>query len=92
MSDTENPQYIYARYLLDDAATRPRYQHEFSLAGFRTLILINGGAIIGLLTYAGNVLVRLEHAILARLSSGTWLDSQRRRLPTYLLIFHRVHF
>lgn len=35
-----------------------RYQHEFALAGFRTLVLINGGAIIALLTYAGNVLDR----------------------------------
>lgn len=42
--------------MLEDANARLRYQHEFSLAGFRALILINGGAIIGLLTYAGNVL------------------------------------
>jgi hypothetical protein len=48
----------YAAYLLEDAIARLRFQHEFSLAGFRTLILINGGAIIALLTYAGNVLSR----------------------------------
>src|SRR5687768_3865329 len=45
-------------YLLNDAAARIRFQHEFALAGFRTLVLINGGAIIALLTYAGNVLDR----------------------------------
>lgn len=38
----------------DDAAARLQYQHEYTLAGLKTLIWINGGAIIGLLTYAGN--------------------------------------
>lgn len=54
MSDAENPEVILAKHLLEDSTLRIRYQHEFSLAGFQSLILINGGAIIGLLTYAGN--------------------------------------
>ena len=44
----------YAAWTLEDAQLRLKYQHEFSLAGLKALILINGGAIIGLLTYAGN--------------------------------------
>jgi hypothetical protein len=43
-----------AEWLLEDSAKRHQYQHEFSLAGFKTLILLNGGAIISLLTYIGN--------------------------------------
>lgn len=46
----------YARFFFQDASDRLRFQHEYALGGFRTLILINGGAIVGLLTYAGNVL------------------------------------
>ncbi|WP_299307848.1 hypothetical protein [uncultured Croceicoccus sp.] len=42
-------------FLATDVNDRLRFQHEFSLAGFRTLVLINGGAIIALLTYASNV-------------------------------------
>jgi hypothetical protein len=41
-------------YLLADAEQRLQYQHEYTVAGFKTLLLMNGGAIIGLLTYAGN--------------------------------------
>ena len=37
-----------------DSSERLRYQHEFALSGFKSLILINGGAIISLLTYVGN--------------------------------------
>jgi hypothetical protein len=48
------PQERVAQWLLDDSAQRHAYQHEFSLAGFKTLVLINGGAIIALLTYIGN--------------------------------------
>ena len=44
----------YAAWTLEDAQLRLQYQHEFSLAGLKALILINGSAIIGLLTYAGN--------------------------------------
>jgi hypothetical protein len=44
-----------AENLLRDANDRLRYQQEFSVAGFKTLILINGGAIIALLTYAGHM-------------------------------------
>ena len=44
----------FGTWLLDDAKARLQYQHEYTLAGLKTLILINGGAIIGLLTYAGN--------------------------------------
>ena len=40
--------------MLEDAKARLQYQHEYALAGLKTLILINGGAVIGLLTYAGN--------------------------------------
>lgn len=41
-------------FYTEDAADRLRFQHEFSVAGFKTLILINGGAVIALLTFAGN--------------------------------------
>jgi hypothetical protein len=41
-------------FYLDDASERLRFQQEFSAAGFKALILINGGAVIALLTYAGN--------------------------------------
>ena len=44
----------YGFRTLDDAKGRLQFQHEYTLAGLRTLVLINGGAIIGLLTYAGN--------------------------------------
>lgn len=44
----------YGTWLLADAKARLQYTHEYTLAGLKTLILINGGAIIGLLTYAGN--------------------------------------
>ena len=54
MSEVESPQMILAKHLLEDSPVRVRYPHDFSLAGFQSLILINGGAIIGLLTYAGN--------------------------------------
>jgi hypothetical protein len=49
-----------AEFYLEDATDRLRFQQEFSLAGFKTLILINGGAVIGLLTYAGNAKARLD--------------------------------
>ena len=43
-----------AEFYLADATERLRFQQDFSIAGFKTLILINGGAVIALLTYAGN--------------------------------------
>ena len=49
----------YAVWTLEDAQLRLQYQHEYTLAGLKALILINGGAIIGLLTYAGNANSRL---------------------------------
>ena len=70
MSDAENPQVILAKHLLEDSTLRVRYQHEFSLAGFQSLILINGGAIIGLLTYAGN----LKDKVAANQLSGAFLS------------------
>ncbi|USA40213.1 hypothetical protein NCF86_03390 [Pelagerythrobacter marinus] len=60
MSDNRSPHVIVAEEKLADAHDRVRFQHEFSLAGFRSLILINGGAIIALLTYAGNALDRQD--------------------------------
>ena len=45
---------VLGEHLLKDAEGRVRYQQEFAIAGLRALLLINGGAIIGLLTYAGN--------------------------------------
>jgi hypothetical protein len=41
-------------FYVEDATDRLRFQQEFTVAGFRTLILMNGGAVIALLTYAGN--------------------------------------
>ncbi len=37
-----------------DAEQRLEFQHQYTLAGLKTLQLINGGAILALLTYAGN--------------------------------------
>jgi hypothetical protein len=45
---------MLAERRVDDSSSRLRFQHEFAVEGFKTLVLINGGAIIGLLTYAGN--------------------------------------
>lgn len=53
MDDLE-PQRRLAENYLRDANDRLQYQQEFSVAGFKTLILINGGAIISLLTYIGH--------------------------------------
>jgi hypothetical protein len=44
----------YAENLLEDSSARVRFQHDYTLAGFRTLFLIGGGAIVALLTYAGH--------------------------------------
>lgn len=52
MSDQQHEALIDSR--LEDAHARLRYQHEYALQGFKTLTLINGGAIIALLTYAGH--------------------------------------
>lgn len=54
--DLENPaaKDHLVEHLLRDSEKRHQYQHEFSLAGFKTLILLNGGAIISLLTYIGH--------------------------------------
>jgi len=51
---TEPPNERVIEFLLRDSAKRHQYQHEFSLAGFKTLILLNGGATISLLTYLGH--------------------------------------
>ncbi|WP_265529105.1 hypothetical protein [Sphingomicrobium marinum] len=43
-----------ADHLRSDAEQRLEFQHQYTLAGLKTLQLINGGAILALLTYAGN--------------------------------------
>ena len=43
-----------AQDLLGDASNRIQFQHEYTLAGFKTLIYLEGGSIIALLTYAGH--------------------------------------
>jgi hypothetical protein len=70
MSEVEESRIILAKHLLEDSSVRVRYQHEFSLAGFQALILINGGAIIGLLTYAGN----LKDTVAAHELSGAFIS------------------
>lgn len=45
-----------AKQYFADASERNKQQHDFAQAGLRTLVVVNGGAIIGLLTYAGNKL------------------------------------
>lgn len=47
---------------LADANRRIQFQHEYTLAGFRTLILLEGGAIVALLTYAGNAAAKVKAA------------------------------
>jgi hypothetical protein len=39
---------------IGDSADRVRFQQQYTVEGFKTLTLINGGAIIALLTYAGS--------------------------------------
>lgn len=56
MNDADKtPQERLINFYLEDATDRLRFQHDYSIAGFKTLILINGGAVIALLTYVGNV-------------------------------------
>ena len=51
-------------FYMEDVTDRLRFQQEFSIGGFKALILINGGAVIALLTYAGNAKSRIEAASL----------------------------
>lgn len=37
-----------------DAVQRLQFQHDFAQSALRTLVLVNGGAIIGLFTFIGN--------------------------------------
>ena len=53
MSDLTQKERL-AEKLLEDANDRLRFQHEFTLAGFKTLIYLEGGSIISLLTYVGH--------------------------------------
>jgi hypothetical protein len=56
MSDLDTQQREWKiRFFQEDATDRLRFQQEFSISGFKTLILVNGGAVIGLLTYLGNL-------------------------------------
>lgn len=41
---------------LTDVQERVKFQHDFSQGAFKTLVLVNGGAIVAMLTYAGNVM------------------------------------
>jgi hypothetical protein len=50
----KDAQQAVAEFMLRDAEDRLGYQQKFAAEGFKTLILINGGAIVGLLTYAGH--------------------------------------
>src|SRR3954466_14916041 len=45
---------MLAERRVDDSADRVRFQQQYTVEGFKTLTLINGGAIIALLTYAGS--------------------------------------
>lgn len=69
MEDCDHNQML-AKSRIEDTHARLGFQQEFSVEGFKTLVLINGGAIIALLTYAGHsavtpVAARLAHALLA---------------------------
>jgi hypothetical protein len=59
-----------ARRRIDDSSARLRSQHEFSVEGFKTLVLINGGAIIGLLTFAGHSAAKQLASALSRAFMG----------------------
>lgn len=58
-------QRIYGEHMLHDSEMRLQYQHEYALAGLKTLVLINGGAIIALLTYIGNTNRRTSEAVMS---------------------------
>lgn len=69
MTDVD-PSRLLAETHVADASKRLQFQHDYSIEGFKTLTLINGGAIIALLTYAGHsagstVAKRLSEAFLA---------------------------
>lgn len=53
MNDLDPHRRLADNYL-KDANDRLQFQQEYSIAAFKTLILINGGAIISLLTYIGH--------------------------------------
>lgn len=46
--------------LQDEMNARLGFQHELSQSLFRSLVLINGGAVIGLLTFIGNSMANIE--------------------------------
>lgn len=52
--DNETATDRLADNLLKDADARMQYQQDYTLAGIKTLVLLEGGAIISLLTYAGH--------------------------------------
>lgn len=58
----DNPHHAVSDHFFEDSSARLQYQHEYTLAGLKTLIIINGGAIIGLLTYAGNASGKVQAA------------------------------
>lgn len=53
MPDLTSQEHV-ALTFLEDQEQRLRFQHEYTLAGFKTLFLLQGGAIVALLTYAGH--------------------------------------
>lgn len=59
---SDNLHHAISDHFFADSAARLQYQHEYTLAGLKTLIIINGGAIIGLLTYAGNASDKVDAA------------------------------
>lgn len=59
MDDSEFWRHEYA-FRCEDVAVRVKYQHEFSIAALKSLMLANGGAIIALLTFIGNGKSHLE--------------------------------
>lgn len=54
VSSEPTPDQRLAAHFLADATERLRYQHQYAIDGFKALILLNGGAVIALLTYAGH--------------------------------------
>jgi len=46
---------IYAEHHFDEAKDGNKYVVDFALLGLRSLFILNGGAIVGLFTFIGNI-------------------------------------
>lgn len=70
-----------------DAAERLRFQQQCALAAVRALTLVNGGAILALLTFIGNNDARYDTTALKAAITG-YVVGLAFALSTYVLAYH----